>query len=96
MRTYVPVENAAQRLSTTKEELLQLNALGWITVNSRNDALFLDGRDEYKARFVLHLKRSMHLSDDEIAKVLVAQEPPYSLEGVEKILSETVALEGAR
>lgn len=94
MRTYVALENVARRLNATKEELLQLNALGWISVIPRNGALFLEGCDEYKTRFILHLQRSLHLSDEQVAKVLFAQEPPYNIEDVDKILSEAVVLEG--
>lgn len=83
-----PLENVARRLNTTTEKLMQFHDSGWIDVRSREGSSFVDGRDEYKARFILHLERSLQLGDDQIAKVLEIQEPPYTLQGIDRILAQ--------
>jgi len=86
--SYVPLENAAQRLQVTVDELLDFHTRGWIYVIHGEEARFLHGCDEYKARFILHLRRSRGLEDHEISTVLLAQEPPYSLDAVDEILAK--------
>lgn len=90
MSIQAPLENVARRLSTTTDKLLHFHERGWVSVLDKSDLLLLGGRDEYKARFILHLERALNLTDDQIAKVLSTQEPPYTLAGIEEILSETV------
>jgi hypothetical protein len=61
----------------------------WISCVRKNGASFLSSRDEYKAKFILHLRR-LKLSDVEIDKVLEAEQPPYSLAQIPKILGRPV------
>jgi len=81
---------AAKKIASTEEELLGLADRNWIKPVSRGKSLFISGRDEYKARFILHLRRKLKLSDDEIQKVLDVQAPPYSLKDVPAVLGRSV------
>jgi hypothetical protein len=62
---------------------------GWISVADKDGNLFLTGREEYKAKFILHLRRKLNLNDVEIAKVLAAEKPPYSLADVPAIVGRS-------
>jgi len=92
--SYVPLENAAQRLQITVDDLLDFHTRGWVYVIHGKDARFLHGHDEYKARFILHLRRLRGLEDHEISAVLLAQEPPYSLDAVDEILARAAEVDG--
>jgi hypothetical protein len=49
----------------------------WISCVKKNGSVFLSSRDEYKAKFILHL-RCLRLTDEEIGKVMDAEEPIHS------------------
>lgn len=87
MPDYHPIAVVASRIATTKEELLDLERQGWIsTTNDEGGAALVSGRQEYKARFILHLRHRLHLTNDEITRILDVENPPYSLKDVSRIL----------
>jgi hypothetical protein len=57
----------------------------------RSGSVFLSSRDEYKAKCILHL-RGLHLTDEEIGKVLDAEEPPYSLARIPNIIGRPLTV----
>jgi len=91
MNTYQSLSAVAHNLKTSESELLDLERRSWIRRVAKNGSVFLSGRDAYKARFILHLRR-LQLTDDEIGRVLDAKEPPYSLADVPKVLGRPVPL----
>ncbi len=91
MNTYQSFSAVARNLKASESELLDLEQRSWIRRVTRNGSVFLSGRDAYKARFILHLRR-LRLTDDEIGRVLDAKDPPYSLEDVPNVLGRPVPL----
>jgi DNA-binding transcriptional MerR regulator len=90
MPFYQPIAIAAQRLDVSIETLRELAAHGWVQIDEKDGNLFLSGRHEYKAKFILHLRQKLRLSDAEIAKVLDKERPPYSLQDVPEIIGRRV------
>ena len=88
MPMYTPVDRAAERLSITVDKLRELESFGWISVVERNGVLYVPGHHEYKAKFILHLQRVRKLNSQQISRVLLAEEPPYSLDDIDRILAE--------
>jgi hypothetical protein len=91
MNTYQSLSAIAHNLKTSESELLDLERRSWIRRVAKNGSVFLSGRDAYKARFILHLRR-LQLTHDEIGRVHDAKEPPYSLADVPKVLGRPVPL----
>jgi hypothetical protein len=91
MNTYQSISAVARNLKTSEIELLDLEQRNWIRRVAKNGNVFLSGRDAYKARFILHLRR-LQLTDEEIGRVLDAKDPPYSLADVPKVLGRPVPL----
>lgn len=91
MNTYQSISAIARNLKTSESELLDLEQRNWIRRVAKNGNVFLSGRDAYKARFILHLRR-LQLTDDEIGRVLDAKDPPYSLADVPKVLGRPIPL----
>ena len=81
-----PIAYVASRISTTENELRDFATRGWISTKEENGNVFVSGRHEYKARFILHLRHRLGLTNEEIARVLDVQEAPYSLKDVPAIL----------
>lgn len=88
MPQYTPVDNVTRRLNVTEAKLRELESFGWISITEKNGVLWVPGRHEYKAKFILHLQRVLKLNPQQISKVLLAEEPPYSLKDVDRILAE--------
>ena len=91
MRDYRPLANAAGNLHVTEDTLIDFNRAGWIDFTVKNGLRFLSGRDEYRARFILHLRQKLELTNEEIGIVLANQEPPFSLDQVPSILARHAA-----
>jgi len=85
---YTRVDGAAERLNVTVEKLRDLESFGWISVVERNGVLYIPRRHEYKAKFILHLQQVRNLDPRQISRVLFAEEPPYSLKDIDRILAE--------
>lgn len=88
MPQYTPVDNVSRRLNITAAKLRELEGFGWISITEKNGVLYIPQRHEYKAKFILHLQRVLKLSPQQISKILLAEEPPYSLKDVDRILAE--------
>lgn len=86
MTTHQLISTVSVNLKATETELLQLENQQWIRTVEKNGSLYISGLDAYKARFILHLRR-LHVSDDEIAMVMDAFSPPYSLAEVRRLLA---------
>jgi len=81
----------AHRLKASEGDLMDFEQRRWISCVKRNGSIFLSSRDEYKAKFILHLQ-SLRLTDEEIGKVLDAEDPPYSLSRVPNIIGRPVGV----
>ena len=93
MKAYRPLAIAAGHIRTDEKTLLEFNRAGWIEVVLKGGAAFVSGQDEYRSRFILHLRQQLRLSNKEIGIVLANENPPYSLEQVPAILARN-ATEG--
>jgi hypothetical protein len=82
-----PLSNAARTLQTDEETLLDFGKKSWIQPIEKHGLIFLDGKQRYKARYILHLRNSRKLTDEQIGLVLSVQQPPYSVEEVDEILA---------
>ena len=72
----------ASRLATTEDELREMASHEWISITKVQGTAFISGRNEYQAKFILHLRHKLALADKEIDRVLKVQKPPYSLKGI--------------
>jgi hypothetical protein len=88
---HIPIDSVAERLNVTAEKLWELQGFGWISIVEKNGMHFIQAHHEYKAKFILHLQNVLKLSPQQITAVLLADEPPYSLQDVSRILAETQA-----
>ena len=86
MPEYQPIATAAAGLQTEQETLLDFHRKGWIAAVKRNNMLFLASDQRYRAKYILHLSKSKHLSDEQIELVLSIQQPPYSSAQVDELL----------
>jgi hypothetical protein len=91
MKAYRPLEAAVGTLRTDQETLLEFSRAGWIEVIWKNGRAFLSSQDEYRARFILHLRQKLKLTDKEIGIVLGSEKPPYSLDRVPAVLARHAA-----
>jgi len=85
-----PIALVAARIETTQEELHELASRQWISTATVHGDEFISGKNEYKARFVLHLRHKLGLTNEEIEMVLDHQSPPFSLKEVGTILGREV------
>ena len=84
----------APSLLTDEATLLEFHRKGWIRAVKKNEKLFLASDQRYRAKYILYLHGTKHLSDEEIQVVLEIQRPPYSAADVDEIL-KTHALASA-
>ncbi len=91
MNTSQLLSTIAHNLKTSESDLLDLEHRNWICCVAKNGNMFLSGRDAFKARFILHLRR-LNLTDEEIGRVLDTQDPPYSLAEIPQILGRPIRL----
>ena len=91
MNTYQPLSSVAHRLKVSEPDLMDFEQRRWIASVKKNGSVFLSSRDEYKAKFILHLRR-LHLTDEEIGKVMDSEDPPYSLARIPNIIGRAVGL----
>jgi hypothetical protein len=89
MNAYQPLSSVAYRLKVSEPDLMDFAQRRWISCLKKNGSVFLSSQDEYKAKCILHL-RGLRLTDEEIGKVLDAQEPPYSLARIPNIIGRPV------
>ena len=91
MNNYQSLSSVSRNLQTTEEDLLQFEQRNWIKTVEKNELVFVSGRDAYKAKFILLLRR-LNLNDEEIGIVLDEREPPYSVAEVPKIIGRPLAI----
>lgn len=87
MKAYRPLAIAAGNIRTDEETLLEFDRAGWIDVVVKDGSRFVSGQDEYRSRFILHLRQRLKLTDEQIGIVLEHEKPPYSLDQVPAILA---------
>ncbi|PYT11386.1 MAG: hypothetical protein DMG59_26545 [Acidobacteria bacterium] len=88
MPNYQPIAVIAARLQIDTEMLLDFHRKGWIQAVTKNGAVFLSADQHYRAKYILHLSQTKHLSDEQIQLVLSIQRPPYSAAEVDEILKQ--------
>ena len=86
MKDYRSLETAARHLQATEATLLEFGGAGWIEVIHQEGYIYISGHDEYKCRFILHLRQKLGLSNKQIGIVLAKAKAPYSPEQVVDIL----------
>lgn len=89
MPHHIVLSSAAKKIASSEEELLGLADREWIKPVARGRFVYISGRDEYTARFILHLRHRLKLSDQDIQRVLDVQAPPYSLKDVPAALRQS-------
>ena len=87
---YQPLSVVASSLKIDEATLLDFGRRSWIKTVERRGMIYADGHQQYKIRYILHL-RQRKLTDEQISLVLSVQEPPYSAEKVDQILAESKA-----
>jgi hypothetical protein len=88
MPGYEPIAAVAVGLLTDEATLLDFYRKGWIQARERRGTVFLSSDQRYRAKYILHLLETKHLTDDQIQLVLSVQRPPYSAAEVDQILKE--------
>ena len=86
MKDYRTLATAARNAHTTEATLVEFGAAGWIEVVSKDGRTFISSQDEYRSRFILHLRKKLALSDKQIGLVLTDVKAPYSVEQVAEAL----------
>jgi hypothetical protein len=89
--TYRTLTAAAQNVGAEEQTMLEFQRAGWIRVVVKDGRSFVAAPDEYRCRFILHLRRKLKLSDKEIEIVLANERSPYSLDQVPTILARYAA-----
>lgn len=92
MPVYFPIAVVARRLAVADPAIQEMLELGWLRAEKKNGISFLDGHQEYRARFILALRAKKALDNSQISFVLAEQEPPYSFQQVDAILARMPAL----
>lgn len=91
MPNYQPLSVAAGNIEVSEETLLEFFGAGWIKVVSKNGSRFVSRHDQYLAKFILHLRQKLSLTNEQIEIVLTYQKPPYALDQVAAILASHAA-----
>jgi len=86
VKDYRSLETAARHVQTTEATLLEFGSAGWIEFVSKEGNIYISSQDEYRCRFILHLRLKLGLSDKQIGIVLAKAQAPYSQEQVADIL----------
>lgn len=94
MPGYREISWVATGLLTDVATLLDFDKKGWIQTTERNGMVFLAADQQYRARYILYLRRKKRLSDEQIDVILSVQQPPYSAAGVDAILREYARTHG--
>ena len=88
MPGYELISVVAASLQTNTETLLDFSRKGWVQTATRNTHMYLAADQRYRAKYILYLYGTKHLSDDQIQVVLSAQRPPYAASPVDEILKQ--------
>jgi hypothetical protein len=85
---YQSIPAVAQNLGIPEGLIETFMSHGWISAVQKDGLTFLARHQQYRIRFIQHLRDRLQLSDEQVAIVLQYEQPPYSLEQVESILQE--------
>lgn len=88
MPGYQLISVVAASLQTNTETLLDFSRKGWVRTATRNTNIYLSADQRYRAKYILYLHGTKHLSDDQIQLVLSVQRPPYAASQVDEILKQ--------
>ena len=91
MPAYTSVDRFAERLNVTVQRLRDFQGFGWISIVEKDGTLFIPDHQEYKAVLILRLQGILKLNPRQISEVLLAEEPPYSLQDVDRIFAKMQA-----
>jgi hypothetical protein len=86
--SYLSISVSAASLKTTEENLIDFGRKGWIDSVQKNGEVLLAADQRYRAKYILFLAATKHLSDEQIELVLSIQRPPYSAAGVDELLKQ--------
>jgi hypothetical protein len=87
MKDYRSLETAARHLQASEATLTEFSRAGWIDFVAKESHIYISSQDEYKCRFILHLRQKLALSDKQIGTVLAKAKAPYSPKDVVEILA---------
>jgi len=82
------VETVARKTGISQDSIDEYVSHGWIETVTRQGTTFLPAHQQYRLRFVHHLRTKMGLSDVEVTTVLRFDSPPYSVANVPSILAK--------
>jgi len=89
VKDYRSLETAAKHVHTAEDTLIEFGRAGWIEFVSKEGHIYVSSQDEYKCRFILHLRLKLGLSDKEIGIVLAKAKAPYSTQQVAEVLGHS-------
>lgn len=87
MKSYRLLDVAAKNAKTDVTTLSEFGRAGWIEVVSKDGCSYVSAQDEYRCRFILHLRQRLRLTDQQISIVLANAQAPYAVEQVSEILA---------
>ena len=87
MKSYRLLDVAAKNAKTDVATLREFGRDGWIEVVSKDGSSYISAQDEYRSRFILHLRQKLRLTDQQIGIVLANAQAPYKVEQVSEILA---------
>lgn len=82
------IETVTQKTGIPEDSIDEYVSRGWISTVTREGTTFLPAHQQYRLRFVHHLRTKMGLSDGEVTTVLRFDSPPYSAANVPAILAK--------
>jgi hypothetical protein len=88
MPGYQLLSVVAASLQTDSDTLLDFSRKGWIRTTTRNAGIYLAADQRYRAKYILYLRGTKHLNDDQTQLVLSVQPPPYAASQVDEILKQ--------
>ena len=87
MKRYRLLEVAAKNAKTDVTTLGEFGRAGWIEVVSKEGCWYVSAQDEYRCRFLLHLRQRLRLTDEQSGIVLANAQAPYAVDEVREILA---------
>jgi hypothetical protein len=94
MPGYQAISLIAASLKTDEKTLVDFRRKGWIEAVERSNTVFLSAAERYRAKYILYLIQTKHLSDNQVRLVLSVQRPPYSAAEVDRILEQHAVVKG--
>ena len=82
------VVGVAQKTGISEDVIHAYVSRGWLATVTKQGTTFLPVHQQYRLKFVHHLRIKMGLIDHEVTTVLRFDSPPYSLANVPLILAE--------